>query len=233
MAEDGQLVKRPVRALDARLIAMKKNKTSKSNGSLMRCTPMAVFLAALVGQRGDSQEVQQANLAKLYEAAAADVNFTHSNMLVTACIFLYQVAIGYLLNNPDEKDRAQNAFNLVYKLSEQEIANATADEGTASAIIWLQEAKKLADEADGKKVKYYLWDSANPDAGCNYNSTKWEGFLKHAFVLSFYYLLRAQHVEDLSSYHSDCTQEIVSLGGDTDTNACIAGGLIGAYVGYG
>lgn len=230
--EKGQLVTRPVTTKDARLIALKLNKASRSNGSLMRCTPLAVFLAALVEQKGASVEQQQQNYERMKQAVAADVQFTHANPVVTECIFLYQVAIGYLLNNPEEADRATKAFDLVCKLAQSELANTAQEDGTVSAAAWLDEAKQLAAEADNAKVSFYLYDSKNPEAGSHYNCTKWEGFLKHAFVLSFYYLLRTSQCQDLSSYLSDCTREIVSMGGDTDTNACIAGGLIGAYVGY-
>jgi ADP-ribosyl-[dinitrogen reductase] hydrolase len=50
------------------------------------------------------------------------------------------------------------------------------------------------------------------------------GFMKHAFVMAFYCLLKGL------SY--DATLALaLKLGGDTDTNACIAGGLIGAICG--
>ena len=31
--------------------------------------------------------------------------------------------------------------------------------------------------------------------------------------------------------YKECIREVISLGGDTDTNACIVGGIIGAYLG--
>ena len=37
----------------------------------------------------------------------------------------------------------------------------------------------------------------------------------------------------MKNFYLDSIREIISLGGDTDTNACIAGGIIGAYVGVG
>lgn len=54
------------------------------------------------------------------------------------------------------------------------------------------------------------------------------GFIKHAFLLSFYYLLRATKKQ---IKYRDSISEIVSLAGDTDTNAMIAGGMVGAIVG--
>ena len=68
----------------------------------------------------------------------------------------------------------------------------------------------------------------------NYNVIPQMGFIKHAFILSFYYLLRAAEKEKLNPKDfsfRESIKEIISMGGDTDTNACIAGGMIGAIVG--
>lgn len=59
--------------------------------------------------------------------------------------------------------------------------------------------------------------------------TKMFGFMKWAFCLSFYYLQMASEYE---LNFKDCMREINSLGGDTDTNASIAGAMIGALVGF-
>jgi len=52
---------------------------------------------------------------------------------------------------------------------------------------------------------------------------------KHGFTLAFYYLLRTD-IPDKDLF--DLSQrETISLGGDTDTNCCIVGGMLGAYLG--
>ncbi len=50
------------------------------------------------------------------------------------------------------------------------------------------------------------------------------GFVKYGFVHAF------RHLKNKSSY-LDALFETLSGGGDTDTNACIVGGLVGAYQG--
>lgn len=51
------------------------------------------------------------------------------------------------------------------------------------------------------------------------------GHIKNAFIYAFnYFLLDFTYVEAIKS--------ILLAGGDTDTNACIAGGLIGASEGF-
>ena len=63
------------------------NDKSQSNGSLMRCTPMAVFTSS----------VQKKEDAK--NAILIDVKMTHPDKLVQEAILTYQLAIHYLLNH--------------------------------------------------------------------------------------------------------------------------------------
>jgi ADP-ribosylglycohydrolase len=51
------------------------------------------------------------------------------------------------------------------------------------------------------------------------------GFVKHAFTLAFFHLYRG-------SDYQTALIETLAKGGDTDTNACIVGGLIGALHGW-
>ena len=74
--------------------ATKCNQFSLSNGSLMRCTPMAVFTSG-----GISPE----NIRTLI---SGDVLFTHSNPIVHDSIFCYCTTIHYLLSHPNEPNRA-------------------------------------------------------------------------------------------------------------------------------
>lgn len=52
------------------------------------------------------------------------------------------------------------------------------------------------------------------------------GFLKHAFVLSYYFLKILP-----SKSYSECMAKTMSFAGDTDTNGAIVGGMLGACVG--
>ena len=56
-----------------------------------------------------------------------------------------------------------------------------------------------------------------------------QGFMKYAFQLSFYYLAMSKEYE---LTYKDCLREILSLSGDTDTNGCIAGAMVGALLGF-
>ncbi len=83
--------------------AEKYNMGSRSNGSLMRCTPIAVWASSLESE------------SEFYKAIEADVRFTHPNKLVIDSVYLYCTAIKYLLINPDDKKRASKAFEHAYK----------------------------------------------------------------------------------------------------------------------
>ena len=57
------------------------------------------------------------------------------------------------------------------------------------------------------------------------------GWLKWAFVLSFFFLLRSLK-EKPKGFFKQVLRQTIKCGGDTDTNAAIVGGMIGAAVGY-
>ena len=66
----------------------------------MRATPLCVWAANLKDPKD------------LYNAHKADAEFVHPNEIVHNAIFLYSIAIQYLLNNPTDPDRAQKAFDI-------------------------------------------------------------------------------------------------------------------------
>ena len=60
------------------------------------------------------------------------------------------------------------------------------------------------------------------------------GWLQRAFVLSFYFLLRSvdySQKNKLNDLYKDAIRLTIQEGGDTDTNAAIVGGMLGALVG--
>ena len=56
------------------------------------------------------------------------------------------------------------------------------------------------------------------------------GYAKHALVLTYYFLIRCHELPQNQVFDWTMLQCCL-LGGDVDTNAAIAGGVIGAYVG--
>jgi len=56
------------------------------------------------------------------------------------------------------------------------------------------------------------------------------GFVKHAFILAIYCLLRAADMP-IEVFYDWSMRQVTKLQGDTDTNCAIVGGITGAYVG--
>ena len=54
----------------------------------------------------------------LYRAIKADADFTHINLQAQYAVFLYAIALQYLLTNRDDEDRAQHAFDLAKNQTE-------------------------------------------------------------------------------------------------------------------
>ena len=63
-----------------------------------------------------------------------------------------------------------------------------------------------------------------------YNTCTNQGLAEHGFILGLYCLLRAEDIP-VDQLYDFSMRQVVKLQGDTDTNAAIVGGLIGAYVG--
>ena len=59
------------------------------------------------------------------------------------------------------------------------------------------------------------------------------GWIKNGFVLSFYFLklYKSWNGSD-KDYFTFSLRRTIQVGGDTDTNACVVMGMIGALVGY-
>jgi len=155
------------------------NKSSESNGCLMRATPLGVWAHKL----SDAQTV---------EAAIFECSMTHSNQTVQHACACYALAIGHLLKHPGDRQGAY-ARAKAYALSTNE----------GGILSWIRNI-----------------DSEPPMPG----SPK-IGWAKIAFTHAFRHLLKG-------SDYVTAMREVLSLGGDTDTNAAIVGGLIGAAVGY-
>lgn len=77
-------------------------------------------------------------------------------------------------------------------------------------LDWFNESLIKIDEKNNKQL--------------NINAREQIGFLKHAFQLTFYCLYNELEYEK-------AMRLVLSYGGDTDTNCCIVGGVIGCYNG--
>lgn len=91
-------------------------------------------------------------------------------------------------------------------------------EGAFEQTRW---ALALAPRDDSEEVHGWLEDAAIEKLPDGQPSM---GFVRIAFIHAFHHMLR-------STPYIDALQSVLGYGGDTDTNACIVGGLVGARVG--
>jgi ADP-ribosylglycohydrolase len=75
-----------------------------------------------------------------------------------------------------------------------------------------------------KEVQEWMEEAISMEDDDALDCTKLIGWCKWAFILAFHYLSKGYDYET-------SIKRCLLKGGDTDTNACIVGGLIGAYVG--
>lgn len=82
-------------------------------------------------------------------------------------------------------------------------------------------AQRILDAAGAEEVKGWLASARHGDLPACYPMA---GFVRIGFTYAFYHLIRESRYDDAISH-------TLAAGGDTDTNACIVGGLIGALHG--
>lgn len=141
---DWSLIIRESGARDIYKVAEAVNKQSKSNGSLMKICPIAIWAAEVI--KNPTPE----NTKLYHDLILADARIIHSEELTGACIFVYSATIAFLLNNRHQANRAQLALDYATQLAEHDLAKHSADNGQASAKIWIKDAKELWDNC--KKI---------------------------------------------------------------------------------
>lgn len=154
------------------------NRDSKSNGSLMRISPLGVFGHALPA-------------ATLAEMARQESLLTHPNPACQDACAAFTLAVAHAVHTGDDR-------RAIYE----------------AAMTW-------ADAHAGDEVRGWLREAEHTvsDDFCHHM-----GFVRHALQNAFHQLLHAPTLED-------GVVATVARGGDTDTNAAIAGALLGATFG--
>eukprot|EP00351_Strombidinopsis_sp_SopsisLIS2011_P005565 CAMPEP_0116878964 /NCGR_PEP_ID=MMETSP0463-20121206/10718_1 /TAXON_ID=181622 /ORGANISM="Strombidinopsis sp, Strain SopsisLIS2011" /LENGTH=167 /DNA_ID=CAMNT_0004527719 /DNA_START=446 /DNA_END=949 /DNA_ORIENTATION=- len=147
---------------------------------------------------------------ELIEAVPCDVNFTHVHKNIEHMIISYCLAIRHLLNNAKSADKSSQAFCAAYDYLKS-VDNIEVQS-------YLELAKIFAESGD---PKVFAEHSFNPKINMC--------LAMYGFILSFTFILWPKVKDkDLYDYAMALT---VGMGGDTDTNCCIVGGMIGAKIG--
>jgi ADP-ribosyl-[dinitrogen reductase] hydrolase len=140
--------------------------------------------------------------SEIAHCAIQDTSLSHPNKSCGYAVACYSIAIATLIQQPGKRELAFN--NARTWLDSQ--ANITQD--SYQNHCWAEVSSWLDDAANNVNIPYH------PQIG----------FIKIAFTHAFRHLL-------LGSDYENAIIDTLSGGGDTDTNACIVGGLIGAAVG--
>ena len=140
--------------------------------------------------------------SELAEYAIRDTGLSHPNYSCGYAVACSCIAIATLLNHPGNRELAFSNARKWLNTQTDLVKNSEQYHCWAEVSSWLIDAE------ENTTVPYF------PQIG----------FIKIAFTHAFRHLL-------LGSSYEDALVETLCGGGDTDTNACIVGGLIGAAVG--
>ena len=169
---------------------------------------------SLMRQSGLGIWAARLSVNQAVDAARLDTRFTHPNASCQWAGVAYVIAIRHLVLHPCESEQAYEAARSVLSehLGALQGEDGVSDEmghqgdqraGMEEVLGWLQDAR------EGRLP------AGHPQAG----------FVRIGFTFAFYHLL------ERTSY-KEALRVTLAVGGDTDTNACIVGGLVGALHGY-
>eukprot|EP01084_Bolivina_argentea_P112085 199933_1 len=193
--------------LNMKLLAInydiEKSEQYKSDGNLANGSLMRCMPLILYGYK-------LKNLNNLYLLMKSDSELTHRNIYIYIINTCYAIIILYLLKcKINEKNKHLNAYNKMYKWLKSVSENKNDKEKSHKATIILNEWLKHITKKDISKL---------------HPATKFKGFIKIAFQRVCY------HLYNNNTYYN-AIKSVVGEGGDSDTNACIVGGVIGALNG--
>lgn len=186
----------------SKAVWLKSQKRACGNGSLMRTAPIGVFFSKDKEGRA--------------KASADDSALTHYDpRCQLACVTLNS-AIAHAIHRTD-------------KLTVQQLISTAASEmGIGAAHFGKRDPEFVRDTQEAMEIlRVDLQRAADPDPklyGPELHLHQMQGFVRVAFRYAFWQLLHAPSFEA-------ALIDVVNRGGDTDTNAAIAGALLGAWYG--
>jgi len=188
------------RAINARKLAKNKdemiknskelNMTSLSNGVLMRCSPLAIYL-------------KKASDKKIKQIIRKECELTHPNPNIVSVSIIYIKAI----------------INALKGLSKEKIYEKAIEDSKSNPNVYV-----ILLDSKIRPEPTVAWINPEQVKFVNTDSLQFQGYFGVALQNTFYELMNGKSFED-------SLINIIKRGGDTDTNACIAGALLGSYYG--
>ena len=190
------------------------------NGSLMRILPLAFYLAH------KENTTEEMGLDEHWRHIKEVSSFTHANLLSVLCCWFYTYVAMYLIEDEECTKKQAVGFALY------DIHNFFSHTEWSDKIKELYETKEWKEF--GKNIAY-LWETSQGSEpspfGEDWNAHCTEpltfdnlphnsGFVINTLINAIYCFLKYDSYEEI-------VKHAVMLGSDTDTVACIAGGLAG------
>ncbi|MCP3660555.1 MAG: hypothetical protein GY830_09695 [Bacteroidetes bacterium] len=183
-----------------------KSAGAVANGTLMRCMPLVAYGSKLSDD-------------DLFELIKQDASMSHANYYIYYMETCYAIACKYLINSFNKIKTA--SFGGIQKIPRNQIAFMKAEKWIQSM---LSKEKILIKQQILKEIQTWLANCKTSNNSKFYPATTHMGYARIAFERAFYHLWKG------SSFY-DAIKDTISEEGDTDTNACIVGGLLGAFHG--
>jgi ADP-ribosyl-[dinitrogen reductase] hydrolase len=192
-----------------------KNMESCSNGFIMRKTPLATFCMNYVKTTLiDSMNMDHiSDFESLKKACIDDTSLTHSNPHTHIASIIYTLIITRIIYLrtyfPNYKEVGKNTLDYIKDYINREFKEKTDD---------LEEILQLIVNKKPKSIKFSAQQYSK--------SMCW-------YLYGLLYSIKALLEIDSKGedFYYSTIKDVINLGGDTDTNAAIVGGVIGAYWG--
>jgi ADP-ribosylglycohydrolase len=198
------------------------NKEMKSNGFLMRLSTFIVWFY-YINKESLKILFSNNNYIQIYNniknIIVKDIEITHPNIenVISGSIYVFIGLCSMFLY------KASDIIEKVKSLLESEPFN-NKDNHTETRVKNIID-NCLEEYQKENFDKYIYFESINKNSG----------WYIHAFKLVFYYLYifdNLKNNKNIENVYSYIIKEICDFGGDTDTNCCIVGGIIGPMIGF-
>ena len=223
------------------------NKNSLSNGFLMRHTPMTVYLYYLfeLNKTDDKfnfkKYIEEEKFYELFNLITYiigdEIRLTHYNPEAVAAAALYDFIILTILilrdQKPDKFDSDfKNVNNQKYLDLTRKFIESLLNSLCENDKIYIEFFQKI-ENTFKKIINYKSFEYGKNDILINSIGIENIGYYLHAINLIFFILKFFSEFSDIKNYgiYRSIINFICNLGGDTDTNCCIVGGVIGALIG--
>jgi len=228
--------------------SMDNNKEKLTNGFLMRHTPMTVllyylnkFTYSINFQSCIDNKNYEMLFLTLIELVSDEIILTHSNPECSVAAVVYDFLILSILTQKDSqinrrRDKIQNndEFNNMDHLHLlKDFLKALLYSKDDNIFIFLNGIKNILENLDEILNMNSFENASEYNYLMNDIGTKIIGHYKHSmnlifFVLKFFYFFNTNNKNET---YTKIMKFICNKGGDTDTNCCIVGGIVGALLG--